>query len=208
MRSAFPPSPAYRYLFRHSYCGSVLQISGLQCTTPICSLRGRLSLCWFGSLRSFSFTAFRRSGAAAFPLLFLFLMIPLPVVLVEKIVSVLQKGSSETCYALFRLLQVPVVRHGFVFSLPGVDIEVAEQCSGIHSALSLFYRRSACSAPSSEEFVEEDPIYTLHLSDRHIQECDPDRDYILAWHPHQFRNLFWGAHRQGGLPFWLVTFVL
>jgi exosortase len=76
--------------------------------------------------------------AGAFPLLFLLLMIPLPVAFADKAVSLLQKGSAETCYALFRLVGVPFVRHGFNFSLPGVDIEVAEQCSGIHSALALF----------------------------------------------------------------------
>jgi exosortase len=76
--------------------------------------------------------------AAAFPLMFLLLMSPLPQVLTEHLVSILQKGSAETCYALFRITGVPVVRRDFLFSLPGVDIEVAEECSGIHAGLSLF----------------------------------------------------------------------
>ncbi len=49
----------------------------------------------------------------------------------------LQKGSADVSY-IFRLLGVPVLRQGFVFSLPGLDIEVAEQCSGIRSSVSLF----------------------------------------------------------------------
>ena len=75
---------------------------------------------------------------AAFPLSFLLLMIPLPVAVAAHAVSILQRGSAETCYALFRLMGLPIIRDGMRFSLPGVDIEVAEQCSGIHSALSLF----------------------------------------------------------------------
>ena len=76
--------------------------------------------------------------AAIFPLLFLFLMIPIPASLLERIVTGLQDGSATTTSILFRILDVPVVRHGLRFSLPGVDIEIAEQCSGIRSSLSLF----------------------------------------------------------------------
>jgi exosortase len=83
----------------------------------------------------YGISAFR---TAAFPLLFLLLMIPMPARMAESAVSFLQKGSATTCYALFHLVGVPVIRHGFQFSLPGIDIEVAEQCSGIHSALALF----------------------------------------------------------------------
>ena len=71
--------------------------------------------------------------AAVFPVLFLFLMVPLPIVVSQHLISILQKGSAVTCFALFRLIGVPVIRHGFRFALPGVEIEVAEQCSGIHS---------------------------------------------------------------------------
>src|ERR1700722_2178796 len=113
--------------------------------TPLSSLKNsdRLSadaalivLAWIAMFILFYGTSSFR--AAAFPLLFLFLMSPLPSVAAEQIVSVLQRGSAVTCYALFHLIGVPVIRHGFQFSLPGVDIEVAEQCSGIHSGLSLF----------------------------------------------------------------------
>src|SRR6185295_17543510 len=76
--------------------------------------------------------------AAAFPLLFLLLMIPIPTVIIERTVFALQKGSAEVSYGLFRLIGVPVNRHGFLFSLPGIDIEIAEECSGIRSGLSLF----------------------------------------------------------------------
>lgn len=76
-------------------------------------------------------------AAARFPALFLLLMVPLPVRLVDGISYGLQVASSDLTYALFRLIGIPVYRHGFVFSLPNVTIQVAEQCSGIRSTIAL-----------------------------------------------------------------------
>jgi exosortase len=80
----------------------------------------------------------RSFRAAIFPLFFLLLMIPLPEAVLDKLVFVLQKGSAETTYALFQLFGVPVFWQDFKFSLPGVDIEIAKECSGIRSTLALF----------------------------------------------------------------------
>lgn len=79
----------------------------------------------------------RASRAAAFPLLFLFLMVPIPGFLLERTILFLQTGSAEAAYGLFKLAGVPVFRDGFTFSLPGLNIEVARECSGIRSSLAL-----------------------------------------------------------------------
>jgi exosortase len=75
--------------------------------------------------------------AAAFPLLFLLLIVPLPGFLLHEAIYLLQKGSAECVYILFRTLGVPVFREGFVFALPGVTIQIAEECSGIRSSIAL-----------------------------------------------------------------------
>jgi exosortase len=75
--------------------------------------------------------------AALFPLCFLALMIPVPSPLLERAVVGLQTGSAEVSYFLFKALRIPVLRDHFQFSLPGLSIEVAEECSGIHSAVAL-----------------------------------------------------------------------
>jgi exosortase len=80
----------------------------------------------------------RSFQAALFPLLFMLLMVPIPTVVLDNAVLALQKGSAEMTYALFRLLGVPVFWQGFKFSLPGVEIEIAKECSGIRSSLALF----------------------------------------------------------------------
>jgi exosortase len=76
--------------------------------------------------------------AAIFPLLFLLLLVPVPFDVMDKIISLLQRGSSEATYTLFTLAGVPMFRDGFRFELPGIGIEVAAECSSIHSAWALF----------------------------------------------------------------------
>ena len=79
----------------------------------------------------------RPARAAAFPLCFLFLAVPLPLAALDRLVRFLQYGSADAAALLFPLLRIPALREGLVFSLPGFDIEIAEQCSGIRSRTSL-----------------------------------------------------------------------
>ena len=74
----------------------------------------------------------------SFGLLFLLFMVPLPSFLLDAIIGFLQRSSTEATDLLFSVLGVPVFRDGFVFSLSNFTIHVAEECSGIRSALSLF----------------------------------------------------------------------
>ncbi len=94
-----------------------------------------LVVVWIGAfLCCYGFTAAR---AAAFPLLFLLLMIPLPGPVLAWTIHLLQQGSTEIAYLLFKLFGVPVLRRGFVLAVPTVTIEVAVECSGIRSSIAL-----------------------------------------------------------------------
>jgi len=73
-----------------------------------------------------------------FPLLFLLLTVPIPSTILDKPVTAVQYGSTEVCSLIFSLVGVPVFRQGTVLSLPNISIEVAKECSGIHSTLALF----------------------------------------------------------------------
>jgi exosortase/archaeosortase family protein len=103
---------------------------------------------------------------------------------------------------------VPVIRHGFLFSLPGADIEVAEECSGIHSGLSLFiagllaehillqgYWKKACLVLC---------IFPIAIFKNAV------RIVTIAWLGiHVNPDFFHGQlHRQGGLPFSLLSLAL
>jgi exosortase len=81
-------------------------------------------------------------GAAAaksswFSLAFLLFLIPIPELFLGKIIYGLQAGSAAVAEFFFNLSGAPVLRQGFVFHLPKMSIEVAQECSGIRSSLAL-----------------------------------------------------------------------
>lgn len=72
-----------------------------------------------------------------FPLCLLLLMVPLPEVALGQIVEFLQTQSAVTARILFGLIGVPATQDGIMVSIPGLDIEVARECSSIRSSLML-----------------------------------------------------------------------
>jgi exosortase len=63
---------------------------------------------------------------------------PIPSHLHDWIEQFLQHASADVSDLMFWLSGTPVLREGLVFHLPGYSIEVAPECSGIHSTLVLF----------------------------------------------------------------------
>jgi exosortase len=92
-------------------------------------------MCWGIFVSGFGITLCRK---VSFGLLILLFMVPLPSFLLDAIIGFLQRSSAEATEVLFSVLGVPVFRQGFVFSLSNLTIHVAEECSGIRSALALF----------------------------------------------------------------------
>jgi exosortase D (VPLPA-CTERM-specific) len=75
--------------------------------------------------------------AVFFPWAFLFLMIPIPVILFNQIALPLQLLASRVAAQTLPLMGVPVLRAGNIIQLPSVTLEVAQACSGIRSLMSL-----------------------------------------------------------------------
>jgi exosortase len=88
-----------------------------------------------GFVFCFGIAAFR---AAAFPLLLLLLMIPIPDLVLERIVWLLQLLSTDATFFMLKAANIPVLKSSFVLSIHKTDIEVARECSGIRSTLILF----------------------------------------------------------------------
>ena len=74
---------------------------------------------------------------ARLPLFFLLLTIPPTPFITNSLVHGLQYASTILTELLFRLSGVPCHREGFLFILPGISLEVAEECSGIGSTMFL-----------------------------------------------------------------------
>lgn len=73
-----------------------------------------------------------------FPLAFLVFLAPFPAAVEVGIETVLQHGSSWVAHRFFDLAGMPVFREGTYFQLPGFEMQVAPECSGIRSTLALF----------------------------------------------------------------------
>ena len=75
--------------------------------------------------------------ALIFPWAFLFLMVPLPTLMMNEVTLPLQFFASNLAANMLSLVGVPVLRDGNVIQLPTMSLEVVEACSGIRSLVSL-----------------------------------------------------------------------
>lgn len=161
---------------------------------------------WVGAFLA----AYGRQAAkeALFPLAFLIFMVPFPTSLQEMVVSVLRWGSLESAYWVFSVLGVPLLREGSVLNIPGLSLDVAPQCSGIRSGLSLFIVSLLCghfflrtiknkillavSAIFIAMFKNGLRIVTLGMLAVHVNMKILDGD----------------LHQKGGYPFFILAFLM
>lgn len=134
--AGFSVWPAAAFLLP-SILMAVLSLSCESCASKTRLGGYALSLIFFvvaGFIFTFGAVAARSSG---FALAFLLFVIPIPDRILGQIIYGLQAGSAAVAEVLFNLSGAPVLRQGFVFRLPVMSIEVAQECSGIRSSLAL-----------------------------------------------------------------------
>ncbi len=71
-------------------------------------------------------------------LAFLMFMVPMPSGVEYALEVFFQNASAEAAHWFFQLTGTTVLRTGRTFELPGLTIEVAQECSGIRSSYVLF----------------------------------------------------------------------
>jgi exosortase len=150
-------------------------------------------------------SAFR---AASFPLLLLLLVVPLPSLLLDKLIHILQMGSAGAVDWILAVARVPYAREGVVFSLPGLSIEVAEECSGIRSGLALFITSLLAAHLFLRQFKYQVmlilavlPITVfkngLRIATLTLIGAFWDKDILAS-----------DLHRKGGIPFFLLSLMM
>ena len=92
----------------------------------------------FAAAGGFLFLGARWLAARAFPIAFLIFMVPLPDAAVDWLENASMLASAEAAALFFNAAGTPVFRHGTVFELQGIVLQVAQECSGIRSSWVLF----------------------------------------------------------------------
>jgi exosortase C (VPDSG-CTERM-specific) len=111
--------------------------------------RGSLSVNDGLALAALAFVSFVAAGgflflgsiwmaSNAFPFAFLIFLGPLPDAAVNWLGKASTLASAEAAALFFSVTGTPMVRHETVFELPGIVLQVAQECSGIRSSLVLF----------------------------------------------------------------------
>jgi exosortase C (VPDSG-CTERM-specific) len=75
---------------------------------------------------------------SALPVIFLIFTLPMPTPVEHALEIFFQYTSAEASALLFQLSGTPYLRDGLIFQLPGITLEVAQECSGINSSYVLF----------------------------------------------------------------------
>ena len=73
----------------------------------------------------------------AFPLAYLFLMVPPPYPIVKAVSYYLKMVDASVAEVLLRLAGVPIYRDAYFLHLPNITLEVADICSGIASLFAM-----------------------------------------------------------------------
>ena len=75
--------------------------------------------------------------ALAFPVLFLFMMVPLPYIIYYRLTFPMQLLSAKLAAGAIHALGIGVIRRGNILVLPNYPLEVVAACSGLRSLMTL-----------------------------------------------------------------------
>jgi exosortase len=143
-----------------------------------------------------------------FPLCFLLCIVPIPAYALARIVEWLQTGSAFCAWLLFWATGVPTSRDGILLSIPGLNIEVAQECSSIRSSLMLLvtamvlahvllrmpWNKLAVISLAVPLSIAKNGlrIFTISMLGTHV-----DRGFLTGQ-----------LHRNGGIVFFLIALAL
>jgi len=96
-----------------------------------------LALFCFIVAGGFLFLGQKWMASAAFPVVFLAFIVPMPQRMADLLETASMLASTEAANIFFNLTGTPVLREGTIFQLPNIAIQVGQECSGIRSSFVL-----------------------------------------------------------------------
>ena len=193
-------APAVLLAFLKSHCGS-------------CTPKDHLSIYILSLVLLLSSGFILIMGTAAakaswFALAFLLFTVPLPDVFLRWVIFELQAGSAAIAEFFFNLSGAPVLREGFVFRLPKVSIEVAQECSGIRSSLALLILALLVAHFSFRPFWKKLVFVLAGLGMMLLKNGIRIAALTLLANYVDPDFLYGKLHHQGGIVFFLIALAL
>ncbi len=158
---------------------------------------------WIGAfLACFGAHAFRR---ALFPLCFLLWMVPLPQLVLDPLVSLLQHGSASSAHLFFAAARIPVEQRGTLVHIPGLTLEVAPECSSIRSSMMLLVTSMVCAQLLLHSFWRKAAVLAAAIPLAVLK--NGLRIFVLGVLATKVDPGFLTGrfHRQGGIVFLLIA---
>lgn len=100
-----------------------------------CMLASYISFLIGGMIFFYGIPAFVKTRFSWFLML---LAIPVPMVVLNYIVTFFRDGSAEVVNVMLQITGITFIREGLTFRLPSITIFIAPECSGIRSSIALF----------------------------------------------------------------------
>ena len=113
---------------------SVLLVGGTA-ASELYTTRVSLPILLMGMILFLRGAAFARR--AAFPVLFLLMMVPLPYIVYYKMTFPMQIMSAKLSAGVLKMINVSIIRQGNILLLPGYTLEVVAACSGLRSLMTM-----------------------------------------------------------------------
>jgi len=127
--------------FRGAWPGLLIAVLSLLCYVvakkgemQTVSSASMIFFLWGSTIYLFGYRIFR---ACLFPLLLLFVMVPVPAQIIAALTIPLQVIVSKMSVGFASIIGVPIYREGNVINLPGGTFEVVQACSGLRSIMAL-----------------------------------------------------------------------
>jgi exosortase len=149
-----------------------------------------------------------RAKSSSFALAFLLFAVPIPDPILNRIIYWLQAGSAAIAEVLFNLSGAPVLREGFVFHLPKMSIEVAQECSGIRSSLALLILALLVAHFSFSAFWKKAVFICAGLAMMLVKNGIRIATLTLLANYVNPEFLYGRLHHQGGVVFFLIGLAL
>lgn len=150
----------------------------------------------------------RAAWASRFPFAFLLFAVPLPDFLLKRVVYWLQSGSAAVAELFFDMSGFPVLREGFVFRLPRISIEVAQECSGIRSSIALLILAVLVSHFSFRSFWKQTVFVGAGLVMMIVKNGIRIATLTLLANYVNPDFLYGKLHHRGGIVFFLIGLAL